>query len=77
VLPEARKVGEPQIDHLDLVILDCAEDVFWALAIVRHRTFLPSHRPGAFLPRGILYFDSLRSRKKGLTGRPNGIRLKA
>jgi hypothetical protein len=27
--------------------------------------------------RKLIYFDSLRSRKKGLTGRPNGIRLKA
>src|SRR5262245_23944602 len=36
VLPQAGNVGEAQIDHLDLVILDRLEKVFRALALVKH-----------------------------------------
>src|SRR5262249_60184516 len=36
VLPQARKIGKSQVDHLDLVVLDCLEDVLGAFAVVRH-----------------------------------------
>jgi hypothetical protein len=36
MLPESRNVGEPEIDHLDLVVFDCFEEIVRALAFVMH-----------------------------------------
>jgi hypothetical protein len=41
VLPQTGKVGKPQINHLDLVILDRPEDILWIFAAVGH-WWLPS-----------------------------------
>jgi hypothetical protein len=38
MLPEPRDVGEPDIDHLDLVVFDPLEKILRALALVMHPT---------------------------------------
>jgi hypothetical protein len=46
MLPNTGQVGEPQIDHLDLFVLDRLEDIFGCGAILDHG-FTPATESGA------------------------------
>src|SRR5713101_5054398 len=46
MLPDTRQVGEPQIDHLDLLVLDRLEDIFDCDTIQNHG-FTPATESGA------------------------------
>src|SRR5882672_12720218 len=46
MLPHPRQVGEPQIDHLDLLVLDRLEDIFGCRTI-RNHGFTPVTESGA------------------------------
>src|ERR1700733_3499060 len=46
MLPDPRQVGEPQIDHLDLLVLDRLEEIFGCRTI-RNHGFTPITKRGA------------------------------
>src|SRR3977135_3133536 len=46
MLPDPRQVGEPQIDHLDLLVLDRLEEIFGCRTI-RNHGFTPVTERGA------------------------------
>src|SRR5438876_6451552 len=46
MLPDTRQVGEPQIDHLDLFVLDRLEDIF-DCDTIRNHGFTPATERGA------------------------------
>jgi hypothetical protein len=43
MLPDPRQVGEPQIDHLDVLVLDRLQDIFGCRTI-RNHGFTPGAR---------------------------------
>src|SRR5260370_9469915 len=45
MLPDPRQVGEPQIDHLDLLVLDRLEDIF-DCDTIRNHGFAPATERG-------------------------------
>src|SRR5439155_27285976 len=56
MLPDTRQVGEPQIDHLDLLVLDRLEDIF-DCDTIRNHDFTPATERGTLkvtLPSGAL-----------------------
>src|SRR5258708_1158798 len=56
MLPDTRQVGEPQIDHLDLLVLDRLEDIF-DCDTIRNHGFTPATESDALkvtLPSGAL-----------------------
>src|SRR5438105_15262699 len=62
MLPDTRQVGEPQIDHLDLLVRDRLEDIF-DCGTIRNHGFTPATESGTLkvtLPSG-----ALRSRRLG------------
>src|SRR5713101_1772108 len=46
MLPDTRQVGEPQIDHLDLLVLDRLEDIF-DCDTIRNHGFTPATESSA------------------------------
>jgi hypothetical protein len=42
MLPDPRQVGEPQIDHLDLLVLDRLQEIFGCRTIRNHGFFTPA-----------------------------------
>src|SRR5436190_9098584 len=77
MLPDTRQVGEPQIDHLDLLVRDRLEDIF-DCDTIRNHGFTPATESGTLkvtLPSGALrsrprlgtdYTSPSRRRRAGL-----------
>jgi hypothetical protein len=71
MLPDARQIGEPQIDHLDLLVLDRLQDIF-GCGTIRNHGFIPATMSGALqiplpLSRGQAAWDGLQSKSSATT----------
>jgi hypothetical protein len=50
VLPEARQIGESEVDHLDLVLFDYVKDILGDLATERHGSLSSGRHAARPLP---------------------------
>src|ERR1700704_1862670 len=67
MLPDPRQVGEPQIDHLDLLVLDRLEEIFGCRTI-RNHGFAPVTERGAL--KNVLPFGRCLAAFDGFCPRP-------